>query len=112
MKSNELVVNNLTSSTKRVLKRSAAVRIKTREARKRGIAIERVQVEVTGEFGAEGTAARNISYRASVDAKAAREEIIDLMWHTDSVAEIQNTLRCSSQIMLAYCEAREIQGPA
>jgi uncharacterized OsmC-like protein len=32
-----------------------------REARKRGIAIERVQVEVTGEFGAEGTAARNIS---------------------------------------------------
>ncbi len=83
-----------------------------REARKRGIAIERVQVEVTGEFGAEGTAARNISYRASVDAKAAREEIIDLMRHTDSVAEIQNTLRCSSQIMLAYCEAREIQGPA
>jgi organic hydroperoxide reductase OsmC/OhrA len=83
-----------------------------REARERGIAIERVQVEVTGEFGAEGTAARNISYRASVDAKAAREEIIDLMRHTDSLAEIQNTLRCSSQIMLAYCEAREIQGPA
>ena len=76
------------------------------------IAIERVQVEVTGEFGAEGTAARNISYRASVDAKAAREEIIDLMRHTDSLAEIQNTLRCSSQILLAYCEAREIQGPA
>jgi organic hydroperoxide reductase OsmC/OhrA len=79
-----------------------------REAGKRGIQIERVQVEVDGEFGGEGEAARNISYRAAVNAKASREEIIDLMRHTDSVAEIQNTLRRSSQIVLAHCEAREV----
>ena len=79
-----------------------------REAGKRGIQIERVQVEVDGEFGGEGEAARNISYRVAVNAKASREEIIDLMRHTDSVAEIQNTLRRSSQIVLAHCEAREV----
>jgi uncharacterized OsmC-like protein len=44
-----------------------------REARKRGIEVERVQVEVTGEFGGEGEPAREIRYNASVDAKAPRE---------------------------------------
>jgi organic hydroperoxide reductase OsmC/OhrA len=79
-----------------------------REARKRGIDVECVRVEVTGEFGGEGEAARNLIYRASVDAKASREEILDLMRHTDSVAEIQNTLRCSSPVVLEQCEAREV----
>jgi uncharacterized OsmC-like protein len=80
-----------------------------REARKRGIRIERVQVEVTGEFNGEGAAANNISYRASVDAKAPREQILDLMRHTDSVAEIQNTLRHSSPVILSHCDAHEVQ---
>ena len=80
-----------------------------REARKRGIEVERVQVEVTGEFGGEGEGAREIRYNASVDAKAPREEILGLMRHTDSVAEIHNTLRQSAPVVLAECEAREIQ---
>jgi uncharacterized OsmC-like protein len=79
-----------------------------REAQKRGISIERVQVEVSGEFGGEGSAASNISYRAFVDAKAPRQAIVDLMRHTDTVAEIQNTLRCASPVVLAECEAREV----
>lgn len=79
-----------------------------REARKRGIAIERVQVEVSGEFGGEGEPARNVSYRAKVDAKTTRDQILDLMRHTDSVAEIQNTLRASASVLLAHCEANEI----
>src|ERR1700760_3028268 len=55
-----------------------------REAGKRGIAVERVQVEVTGEFGGPGEGARNIRYSASVDAKASREQILALMHHTDT----------------------------
>ena len=79
-----------------------------REARKRGIDITQVQVEVSGEFGREGEAASNIVYRASVGAKAPREKILDLMRHTDSLAEIQNTVRRSSTVVLAQCEANEV----
>jgi organic hydroperoxide reductase OsmC/OhrA len=79
-----------------------------REARKRGIEVERVQVEVSGEFGGEGEASRAIVYRATVDARAPRQEVLNLMLHTDSVAEIQNTLRRASTIILAQCEAREV----
>jgi organic hydroperoxide reductase OsmC/OhrA len=78
-----------------------------REARKRGIEIRSVEVEVTGEFGGEGEAARNIGYKASVAANAPKEAILALMRHTDSVAEIQNTLRRPSFIVLSECEARE-----
>src|SRR6201994_1043282 len=67
-----------------------------REGRKRGIEMSKVEVDVSGEVGAEGAPAKNIRYRASVDAKAPREAILDLMRHTDTVTEIQNTLRASS----------------
>ena len=78
-----------------------------REARKRGLDIRGLEVEVTGEFGQEGEGARNIVYCASVAAKAPREEILDLMRHTDSVAEIQNAVRSSSPVVLLQCEAFE-----
>jgi organic hydroperoxide reductase OsmC/OhrA len=79
-----------------------------REAKRRDIDIRRVEVEVTGEFGGEGEGARNISYRASVTAKAPREEVLQLMRHTDSVAEIQNTVRRSSSVILSECEVHEL----
>ena len=44
-----------------------------REARKRGIEIIRVRVEANGEFNAEGAGASNITYNASVHAKAAQK---------------------------------------
>jgi len=43
-----------------------------REARKRGIDLQEGHVEVSGEFGGEGEAARNIRYRAVVAAKASQ----------------------------------------
>jgi uncharacterized OsmC-like protein len=79
-----------------------------REARKRGIEMVRVRVEVDGEFEGEGEGARNITYGASVDAKAPREVIADLMRHTDAVAEIHNMLRNSTAVTLDKCEAREV----
>ena len=76
-----------------------------REAAKRGLKVEHVEVEVEGEFGAEGESARNVSYRAKVTAQAGEEQIRDLMRHTDRVAEIQNTLRRANPIILSGIEA-------
>ncbi len=75
-----------------------------REAAKRGIAIEQVQVQVEGEFGAEGEPARNVFYRARVKAKATEAQIRELMQQTDRVAEIQNTLRTATPLTLAGME--------
>jgi organic hydroperoxide reductase OsmC/OhrA len=76
-----------------------------REAGKRGLAVEQVEVNVEGEFGAEGEPARNVTYRAKVVAKALESEIRDLIRHTDTVAEIQNTLRVLTPVTLADSEA-------
>jgi organic hydroperoxide reductase OsmC/OhrA len=76
-----------------------------REAAKRGVSVERVEVEVTGEFGAEGEPARNVTYGAKVWAHAPDQTIRDLMSHTDRVAEIQNTLRTGAAVTLGRTEA-------
>jgi uncharacterized OsmC-like protein len=77
-----------------------------REAAKRDIQVERVEVEVDGDFGAEGEHAQNVSYRARVFANAGEEEIRDLMKFTDTVAEIQNTLRIETPVVLVNIEAK------
>ena len=76
-----------------------------REARKRNIELRSVRVEVTGEFGAEGEGAKNITYSASVDGSASQDDLLALMRHTDTVAEIQNTLRTSVPVTLTHCQA-------
>ena len=76
-----------------------------REAAKRGLSVQRVEVEVAGEFGAEGDPARNINYGAKVWAQAPDQTIRDLMSHTDRVAEIQNTLRVGVPVTLGRIEA-------
>lgn len=75
-----------------------------REANKRGIKVEKVEVEVEGEFGAEGEPAKDVSYRAKVTAQASEAEIQELMTQTDQVAEIQNTLRQETPIKLSNIE--------
>ena len=64
-----------------------------REAEKRGIAVLRVVVEASAEFGAVGESARTLRYRATVAARAGESDIRRLMLDTDRVAEVQNTLR-------------------
>ncbi len=76
-----------------------------REAAHRGLKVERVAVDVEGEFGAEGEPARNVTYRARVEAQGTEADIRALMLHTDTVAEIQNTLRAGTPISLAGIEA-------
>ncbi|MBS1804325.1 MAG: OsmC family protein [Acidobacteria bacterium] len=79
-----------------------------REARKRNIDMISIRVEVAGEFGAEGEGASNISYSAFVEGSASRGDLLALMRHTDTVAEIQNTLRASVPVKLLQCDAKTI----
>lgn len=72
-----------------------------REAAKRGITVESVDVEVEGEFGADGEPATNVAYRVNVAARANEDEIHDLIARTDRVAEIQNTLRAPTPVTLS-----------
>ena len=71
-----------------------------REAAKRSIDIQDVEVEVTGTFANPGDALRDISYRVQVHADAPTATIDDLIRATDSVTEIQNTLRAGCVVRL------------
>ena len=79
-----------------------------REAAKRNIKVERVEVEVDGDFGVEGDHAKNVTYQARVFAQASEDEIREMMEFTDTVAEIQNTLRTEMPIVLTRIEAVKI----
>jgi organic hydroperoxide reductase OsmC/OhrA len=76
-----------------------------REAAKRGIKVEQVEVEATAKFGGEGEPASDLTYRARVVAHATEAEIRELCRRTDLAAEIQNTLRASTSVTLGAVEA-------
>lgn len=76
-----------------------------REAGKLGIKVEGVEVEVDGDFEAPGAPGRNLNYRATVTAQASEEQIRSLMKLTDMVAEIQNTLRVETPVVLSEMQA-------
>ena len=71
-----------------------------REAKKRNLLVTRVSVEATAEFAAEGQAGYAFQYRAKIEGEAPEEELAALIRHTDTVAEIQNTLRAGSTVTL------------
>ena len=72
-----------------------------REAARRQMEIENVEVSVSGEFGAEGEPASNIVYEVSIRAdKHSPVEIADLINYVDNVAEIHNTLRQGVSVTL------------
>jgi len=71
-----------------------------REAAKRNIKVSGIDVEFTGEFGAEGEPGFNFQYKAQVDSDAPAEEIEKLVEDTDKIAEIHKTLRQGLNITL------------
>jgi len=73
-----------------------------REAAKRNINIDSVEVTVKGEFGSEGEPATNISYEVDVKSSTNNPgEISELVDYVDNVAEIHNTLRKGIAVTLA-----------
>jgi uncharacterized OsmC-like protein len=79
-----------------------------REAAKRNIKVERVEVNVEGDFGAEGEHARNVTYQSRVFAQASEKEIRELMEFTDTVSEIQKSLRIGTPVILTEIETVKI----
>ena len=79
-----------------------------REAAKKNIQVESVEVNVEGDFPAAGEPARNIVYKAKVVADADEQEIRDLLKFTDTVAEVQNTLRIETPVVLTEIEVVQI----
>ena len=79
-----------------------------REAARRDIQVNLVEVEVTGDFGGPGEPARNVTYRAKVTAQGDQQAIHDLMIHTDQVAEVHNSLRQGTQITLRHVEPEPV----
>jgi len=79
-----------------------------REAAKRNIKVERVVVSVDGDFGAEGEPAKNVTYQAKVFAQTREDEIREMMKFTDTVAEIQNTLRVETPVVLSQIEVVKV----
>lgn len=71
-----------------------------REAAKRNISITRVEVQVHGTFGSEGEPGHGFEYKAKVFSSASDDVIKELIRHTDTVAEIQNTLRKGVSVKL------------
>lgn len=65
-----------------------------REAAKRNMHINSVEVTVHGQFGKEGEPASDIVYKADIKApEYPQEEINKLIHDVDSIAEIHKTLR-------------------
>jgi uncharacterized OsmC-like protein len=71
-----------------------------REGAKRGITVNHVEVEVSGDFEAERQPASNLVYRVKVDADTSEESLQELIRYVDSSAEIQNTLRVGTPVTL------------
>ena len=72
-----------------------------REAKNRDIEVDAVEVTVEGEFeAAPGSMAENVRYLAKVTANADEKTILELIEHTDTVAEIPISLRSAIKVEL------------
>jgi organic hydroperoxide reductase OsmC/OhrA len=76
-----------------------------REASKRGVKVHQVQVKVTADWGGDPVRAQNVGFSVVVEADAAEQDIIDLIHHTDRVAEIPNSLRIGTEVTLQQARA-------
>ena len=72
-----------------------------REAARRAINIESVEVTVYGEFGAEGEPAAHIAYETKIQStESSEKQLEELIKYVDNIAEVHNTLRKGIQVSL------------
>ena len=76
-----------------------------REASKRGVNIRSVRVDVEGEWGGEPVRAQNVTFTPVIEADASEKEVMELVEHTDRVAEIHNSLRMGTPVTLTGAKA-------
>jgi organic hydroperoxide reductase OsmC/OhrA len=80
-----------------------------REAAKLGMVIKSVQVDVQADWGGDPARAQHVTYSTRIEAEATETEILALIEHTDRVAEIPNSLRLGTPVMLAEVQAISIE---
>jgi putative redox protein len=76
-----------------------------REAAKRGIVVHSVSVRVSADWGGNPVRAQNVSFSVKVEADASEPDILELIRHTDRIAEIPNSLRLGTAVTLGEIEA-------
>jgi len=75
-----------------------------REAESMGITVHTLEVNVNGDFGGRGEPAKNVSFDVKISADASEDRVNELLQLTDSVAEIQNTMRVNVPVTLGQIE--------
>lgn len=77
-----------------------------REAESLNIIVHELDVHVGSEFSGRGDPAKNIYFDVTISADGSTEAINQLLRLTDSVAEIQNTLRIGVPVVLRNIDIR------
>jgi uncharacterized OsmC-like protein len=71
-----------------------------REAATRGIVLHQVRVKVRCDYGGDPAVATPIEYDVEIEGEADADELERLVRETDSIAEIPNSLRRGTQVIL------------
>ena len=80
-----------------------------REAAKLGMVIKSVQVDVQADWGGDPVRAQNVTYSTRIEAEASEAAILALIEQTDRVAEIPNSLRLGTPVILAKVQAISVE---
>lgn len=80
-----------------------------REAGKRGMVIKSVQVDVQADWGGDPVRAQHVTFSPRIEAEASEAAILALIEQTDRVAEIPNSLRLGTPVMLAEAQAISVE---
>jgi uncharacterized OsmC-like protein len=70
--------------------------------------VQEVEVDVHGDFGDPGEPPIYLRYHVRVVADAPERDIRSLVLHTDTVAEIQNTMRSATLVRLGHVETASL----
>jgi OsmC-like protein len=79
-----------------------------REAAKLGMGIKSVQVEVQADWGGDPVRAQHVTSSPRIEAEESRAAIRALIEQTDHVAEIANSLRLGTPVVLAEAQALSV----
>lgn len=80
-----------------------------REAAKLGMVIKSVQVDVQADWGGDPVRAQHVIFSPRIEAEASEADILALIEQTDRVAEIPNSLRLGTPVMLAEAQAISVE---
>lgn len=80
-----------------------------REAAKLSMVIKSVQVDVQADWGGDPVRAQHVTYSTRIEAEASEAAILALIEQTDRVAEIPNSLRLGTPVLLAEAQAISVE---